>query len=291
MPGGTVPEPILSLTAAATIFAVMFVLGLGIVAGEFRWVLRQPALLARALICVLIAVPMVAMLVMPIAQLPRPVEIGILLMAIAPGAPVALRRSLGAGGHRAFAPALQVSMALLAVVSMPLSIAILERVYGGSAGIAPGQIMRQVFLAQLLPLALGILVRRVAPAWATAQEPRLARLSKILLALLLLLVVVDSWRVLADARLALVITVVVITALSVLAGHVLGGPDPSTRTAVAISSAARNPGLALLVATVNNAAPLVFATIIVYLVVAALTLTPYLLWRRRRHPSLLAPRL
>lgn len=67
-------------------------------------------------------------------------------------------------------------------------------------------------------------------------------------------------------------------------GHLLGGPDPATRTAVAISSAARNPGLALLVATLNAAPPEVTATILAYLIVSALTLIPYVAWRRRGAP-------
>ena len=50
-------------------------------------------------------------------DLPRAVEIGIMLMAISPGAPVALRRSLDAGGHRSFAPALQIAVAILAEVT------------------------------------------------------------------------------------------------------------------------------------------------------------------------------
>jgi hypothetical protein len=74
--------------------------------------------------------------------LTRSVQIAIVLMAISLGAPVALRRSLAAGGHRAFAPALQILLALLAVVSMPLSIALLNEVYAGQASIAPGDVAK-----------------------------------------------------------------------------------------------------------------------------------------------------
>ena len=59
--------------------------------------------------------------------------------------------------------------------------------------------------------------------------------------------------------------------LAVAIGHVLGAPDDATRTAVAISSAARNPGLALLVATLNNAIPEITRTVLAYLLVSALT--------------------
>jgi tryptophan-rich sensory protein len=43
----------------------------------------------------------------------------------------------------------------------------------------------------------------------------------------------------------------------------------------------RNPGLALLVATLNSAVPAITAAILAYFVVAALTVIPYVIWRKR----------
>ena len=60
---GPVPERLLTLAAAATIFCVMLTLGLGIVLREVRWAERNPGLVARALFAVLVAVPMLALLV------------------------------------------------------------------------------------------------------------------------------------------------------------------------------------------------------------------------------------
>jgi predicted Na+-dependent transporter len=141
----------------------MFDLGLAIVPGAFRWVFGRPGLLLRALFSVLVAMPALAWLVARLLDLPRPAEVGIMLMAVAPGAPVALRRSLGAGGHRSFAPALQIAVAVLAVPSMPLWVAAFNEYYGGNATADPWQLARQVFVAQLLPLSLGMAMRRVAP--------------------------------------------------------------------------------------------------------------------------------
>ena len=94
-------------------------------------------MLLKGLFSVLVAVPALAWLVARTLDLPRPAEVGIVLMAISPGAPIALRRSLGAGGHRSFAPALQIAVVVLAVVSMPLWIAAFDEYYGGSATVAP----------------------------------------------------------------------------------------------------------------------------------------------------------
>ncbi len=280
--GGTVPEALMTVVAAATVFSVMFVIGLGIVPREFRWVWQHSGLVAKGLFSVLIAVPALALVVARAFDLARPVEIGILLMAISPGAPVALRRSIGAGGHHSFAPALQILVAVLAVVSMPVWIALLNEVYAGHATIDPTQLARQVFTAQLLPLGLGILIRYRRPTAAAWLESKLARIATGLLLLLAVLAVIDIGQVVVNAGPRIVLAIATVTALALAVGHLLGGPDPATRTAVAISSAIRNPGLALLVATLNAAPPEITATVLAYLIVSAVAVIPYVAWRRRR---------
>ena len=281
---GVVPDWLFSTVAVATIFSVMFSIGLATAPGEFRALARHPGLMARGLFCVLVAVPALAWIVARAFALPRSAEIGIMLMAISPGAPVALRRSLGAGGDRAFAPALQIAVAALAVVSMPLSIAALNEYYAGTASIDPQVVGRQVFTAQFLPLLCGMLARHFGSAGAAWLEPRLRRVAGVLLIVLLVLALIDIWEVVIGAGMRVTLAIITVTALAVTTGHLLGGPAPATRTATGISSAARNPGLALLVATLNAAAPAVQATILSYLVIASLTLIPYVFWRRRRAP-------
>jgi hypothetical protein len=85
---------------------------------------------------------------------------------------------------------------------------------------------------------------------------------------------------LAGAGLRAAITVTVITGLALATGHLLGGPERATRTAVAICSAARNPGLALVVVTRNALPPAVAATVLAYLAVSALVVLADVLWRR-----------
>jgi BASS family bile acid:Na+ symporter len=278
---GPIPESVFTLVAAATIFTVMFGLGLKIVPGERAWAWRHGALLLKGLFAVLVAVPAIAIVVAQALGFERHAEVGIVLMALSPGAPVALRRSLDAGAEANFAPALQIAVAALAIVSMPLCIAGLNEYYGSQASIAPRDLARQVFFAQLLPLSLGMLARRLLPGPAVRFEPGVSQAGNILLVVLTVMALVDVGPVAWGAGSHVGIGVAVVTVLALAIGHALGGPSPETRTAVAIASALRNPGLALLVATVNNAHPAVIATVLAYLVTAALTVLPYVLWRRR----------
>jgi BASS family bile acid:Na+ symporter len=280
-----IPEWFISAFAVATVFVVMFHLGLGIPPREFLRAWRQPALTLKALFSVLVAVPVIALVVSRMLGLPRAAEVGIVLMAIAPGAPVALQRSLGAGAERSFAPGLQITVALAAVVSMPLSIAALDVLYDATARASPWQIMRQVTFVQLLPLALGVLVGRRLPRIAALLGPIVDRAWKVLLLVLLALAVIAFWRVMVAAGLRVALAAAITTLGALAVGHWLGGPVPGTRTAVAITSAARNPGLAMLVAALNEASPAIRATLLTYMVVAAFTALPYALARGwRRHP-------
>jgi hypothetical protein len=110
---------------------------------------------------------------------------------------------------------------------------------------------------------------------------RTSRLATFLLLALTALALIAVWKPVQDAGVHAAGAIVLITAGALACGHLLGGPDPATRSVAAILTAARNPGLAMVVATVNHAAPLVIAAILAYLLVAALTMLPYILWRRR----------
>ncbi len=259
----------------------MFSVGLAVAAGELRWIWQRPAPMLRGVFSVLVAVPLAALAVTRLFELPRLVEIGIVLMAISPGAPVSLRRSLDAGGHRAFAPSLQICIALLAMASMPLSIAALNHVYGGHASIAPQEVAKNVFFVQLLPLGLGVAFRQYFASVAESLETRLRKVGLALLCVTLAMLLADLWRATINANGSALAAMLVLTIAAIAVGHWIGGPEPSTRTAVAISSALRNAGLALLVATRNDAPPAVIATILAYVLVSGLVIAPYVYWRRR----------
>ncbi|MCU0975209.1 MAG: bile acid:sodium symporter [Steroidobacteraceae bacterium] len=280
------PAWLLPALAAVTVFTVMFSIGLGIAPRELLLVWRRPGLMLKALLAVLVLVPTIAWAVCLALDLPRAVAVGIMLMAIAPGAPLALQRSLGAGGHHGFAPTLQITVAVMAVVSMPLSVAVINIVYDTHASISPLQLMKQVMMVQLLPLAIGVATGRWLPRAAGWLRPRLGVLGKALLALLVLYVAFAFRQDLARAGTGMVLAMALVTLGALALGHALGGPDPATRTPVAIVSAARNPGLALLTATLNAAPATVTAVIPVYIFVSAITMLPYILWRGRRGPRI-----
>ena len=67
------------------------------------------------------------------------------------------------------------------------------------------------------------------------------------------------------------------------AGHALGGPKETDRTALALATASRHPGLAIAIAGANFPAQLKLGTgtIIIYLLLSQILFIPYKRWRRK----------
>jgi BASS family bile acid:Na+ symporter len=71
-------------------------------------------------------------------------------------------------------------------------------------------------------------------------------------------------------------------------GHLLGGPDPEDRAVLALATATRHPGVAMVIASGNfPGEKLVAPALLLYLIMATIASIPYLKWLKRRHQGTL----
>jgi len=279
----TTPIPSwLALLVAAAIFAVMFSLGLMCGREQVAAVMQRRGVLAMALFAALIPVPAAAVLLVKLAGIQGVVAAGILLMAISPGAPIAIRRAIEAGGEPAFAPALHLAIVALAVVTVPVSMAVLSAIYQKDFAISPLDVARQVFFAQLVPLGLGATLRALRPQAAARLEAPLARATNLALLALVAALVVVLWPLLAEAGWVPAAAGAVLTVCALAIGAACAARDASVRPVAAVAAAMRNPGLALLIATVNKMPATVVASIFGYALGAALVIAAFVIWYGRR---------
>jgi len=265
----------------------MLSLGLLLEREQIISALRRRMVLAAVLFAVVVPVPALAVIAVKLFGLRGAAAAGIILMAISPGAPVALRRAIQAGGASEFAPTLHLAIVMLAVVTVPVSVMVMSWIFSVRFAISPLDVARQVFFAQLLPLGIGAALRAWRPVTAARFEPRLAALSNLmLLALIVLCLVVLGPRIVAIGW-APVIAGVGLTLSALFAGTVFAGHDASVRPAAAVAAAMRNPGLALLIASRNAAPPDVTASVFGYALGLAGVIFAFLAWRRRRHRALM----
>jgi len=277
-----IPFQWIGLFATAVVWIVMLALGLMLGREQIAAAMQRRVVLAAVVFAVVVPVPALAVLVVKLFSIKGAVAAGIVLMSISPGAPVALRRALEAGGDRAFAPALHVAIVALAAVTVPLSVVILDWIFEKDFTVTPFHIGQQVFFAQLLPLALGAALRAWRPATAAKLEGPLAKVGNLLLLLMAVMILVDMPPLIHAVGWTPLIAGVAMTVCALIVGTAFAWRDPTVRPAAAVASAMRNPGLALVIATVNRMPPDVTAAVIGYALGLAVTIIAYLRWRNRR---------
>ncbi len=273
-----IPLWLVNVLSFITVFSVMAAIGTTITPSVSIRHLRSPSLLVRGLVSVLVIVPTIGFATTIAFGLALPEQVGVVLMAIAPGAPLALRRALASGADEGFAPTLQIAVAILAVPAVPLWVVVGNWILGTHGFIDAAAVARQVILAQLLPLAMGTIVKRVAPVRGAQIGIALGRAGAILLIAALVSILVNVRYSILLTHFWPIVCVAIITIAALVVGHLLGGPSPEIRHAMAIAGALRNVGLALLVATTNQTPPEVEVVIISYAIAAIIIVSAYILW-------------
>ena len=270
------------------LFLIMFALGLNLRDNHFDLIRDRSALLLRVLLGTCVLVPLVAMIILwlPLSfELSQPARLSIALMAVCPSAPLTLRKAGKAGGNAQMAGYLQMAAAIAAIISIPLMAELFTTVFKGQGWeIRPIHVAMNVGQVQILPLLLGLFLRRWLPAWVESAEPFFNKLANLLL-LLLVVILVKAFPLLipfASKNLLALALMAVMVIASLLIGYLLAGPDPKERTTVSLVTSMRNPGLALLFAQINAPQMLELKlSILTYLVLTIIFSILFLNWRKR----------
>ncbi|AKF10338.1 bile acid:sodium symporter family protein [Sandaracinus amylolyticus] len=267
---------------AVALPAMMFAHGLSMRVDERRAAgADRPWWMSRAVLAVIVLVPLFALLVLLVVPTTPRVRVGIAIMAASPVAPLALGRIVGQRGDVPFATAMHLTLGSLAVFTTPIVLAALGAVLGFRASVGPSQVAGQLATALLAPMVLGIVAARRAPALARLARP-IGAIAKLALAIAVVLILVaSSGSIFAmDVRSYVAMTLFVAGALAI--GHLLGGPRREDRVTLALETSFRNPGLALLIASVAFPEGRPLAVLVPYIVTAFVVQSLYLAaWRRR----------
>jgi bile acid:Na+ symporter, BASS family len=237
---------------------------------------KDGGMLLRAFLANFIIVPILAVLVVRLYGVDEFVGIGILLMAIAPGAPfLPFAAGRKKGGSTGLAVSLAFLMPALSVITAPITARFILPP-DALANVRYSSFLVSMLVFQLLPLLVGLFISDRWPA--VAQKLAKIAGAVFLLAVVVLFIVLGPKIATAFATvygsrglLASLSTVL----LSALTGWLVGtGTTEKYHDTMAIATTLRNPGLATLLATqcFSNtvAEPAVLTYFIIQVVVGAL---------------------
>lgn len=264
---------------------VVFSLGLESSLADATSLFHRPALLFRSLFSMNVVMPAFAAVLAATFDLKPAVKIALVFLAVSPVPPALPRQQFKLGGTSNYIHGLLVSAALISIFLVPLTIEVLGRAFQQDIHVTPAAVAKVVGISILLPMAAGMLVRRLAPGFAKRSAPLLSKVAFLLLlaaaAVVLLVSLGGIWAKIGDGTILAIAAFVVVGAV---AGHLLGGPVPAERTTLALATASRHPGLALAIASATYPAQRrnVAAVVLLYFLVKAVVLLPYNSQRRRQ---------
>lgn len=246
-------------------------------------VLENPRLLVRSLVSIFLVTLVAALAASRLLDLHRTVEIVIVALALSPMPPVLPNKQRTAGGDGSYAIGLVVAASLFSIVWVPPLMWIEGRMDDPLASMAPNSLASVVLFHLIAPLALGAVIRRIAPAFAIWMQPALARVGSLLQLAAVTPLLFNAWRpALQHIGGGTLLTLSAFVVIGLVSGHLLGGPDPDDRTVLALATASRHPGLAVsLAAIVFPQEKAVVVVVLMYFVILTLLSLPYVAWRKR----------
>lgn len=243
----------LNLLATVTLFEMMVTIGLGVAVREIAAVAKDWRTVTRAGFANYVIVPAAAVALLLLFHTSAFVAAGFLIAAVCPGAPYGPPFTGMAKGNVALAVGLMLILAASSALLTPLLLHLLLPVVSGGSPIQidAAKMIATLLGGQLLPLALGLLIRHRRPTLADGLA-RPARLLSLLLNVALLGTILTAQfdtLIAIPPRAFLGMTALVLAGLA--AGWLVGGPGRADRTAMVMATSVRNVGVTLVIAVAS----------------------------------------
>jgi predicted Na+-dependent transporter len=262
-----------------TVTIIIFGIGLDSTLHDAVRLFRHPALLLRSLLAMYVLVPLAAVVLVILLPLPAGVEAGLLVLAVSAGAPLLPRKLLGVGDG-AYIFSLVVVSSVLAVILVPLWLEMLAPLFPRLPRLAPEKAALVLGESFFLPLLAGMAVRWRFPKFATWTGGRVVGLAGLAMTLTAVVLLAVNWHVALEVKWQGIVALAVLILMSLVIGHLVGGPKEDDRSALAVACATRHIGVAVAVAT-SLPGVRVAVVISVYIAISVAITLPYTRWRRK----------
>jgi BASS family bile acid:Na+ symporter len=205
----------------ASLGIIMLGLGMTLHPADFRRILSQPKAVLIGLGVQMLLLTAICFGLCLLLQLPPELAVGMMLLAAAPGGASANIYSHLAGGDVALNITLTAVNSLLCLLSLPLTVGFSLAYFMAADQAVPPPFAKiiEVGVIILLPVAIGMGIRRTWPQWSDRVEKPLRVFSVLLLALLVALTMIQQWQLLAEYAAIIGLACVLFNVLSLLIGY------------------------------------------------------------------------
>jgi BASS family bile acid:Na+ symporter len=283
-------NPLLTVFLPLSLGIIMIGLGLHLGMSDFRRVLAMPKAVAVALLTQVVALPPIAFLLAHAFGLPGELGLGLVLLAVSPGGITANLYSHLTRGDIALNISLTAINSLIALVTIPLWIALAMQAFLGSEGTVPPPTRKVIEVAVfvIVPVLIGMSIRHWRPAWAAAAERPIRVMSTLILASLIVLTVASEWAMVLKYAPIVGLACVVFNLISLGSGFGVSRlarlPRPQA-IAISYEIGIHNTTLSMFIALQVLSMPEAAIASAIYSLVMYMTASLFAVWLIRTGPS------
>ncbi|TQV76590.1 bile acid:sodium symporter family protein [Aliikangiella marina] len=243
------------LVLPSCLFIIMLGMGLSLVMNDFSRVFKSPKAILIGLLGQLILLPVCGFIIVILLIDDPLLAMGIMLLAACPGGTTSNLVTHLAKGDLALSISLTAFSSVLALLTIPLIVGFSIEYFLSQTGeiqLDLSRTLSTLFLITLLPVSIGMIIRRLYLKLAIFLEPRIKSFSTIFLILLIAGIAFEQRETLLDAIVRSGLATLLLNLISMLVGFYLAKLfqlNSRQTISITIEIGLQNAALAMLVAT------------------------------------------
>ncbi len=233
---------------------IMFGMGLTLRPEDFRVVFTRPKDVIVGCLAQFTVMPLLAFALSRVFSLNEALTVGVVLVGCCPGGTASNVITYLARGDLALSVGMTATSTLLAPVLTPLLVWLLV---GETVDVNVAGMLLSILWVVILPIALGLLVKRLWPRTTERATAYLPALSSVAICLIVMIVIAANAGKLLSGGWIIVLVVMLHNILGLAVGYLIGvllKMTPAKRKAISVEVGMQNSGLASSLATLHFAA-------------------------------------
>lgn len=242
---------IINLLVTITLLEMMATIGLGVTLSQVTSVAKDVRLVTRAAIANYLLVPAAALALLTVFHAHPMVAAGFLIAAVCPGAPYGPPFTAMAKGNVAVSVGLMVILAGSSALIAPLLLHFMLPLIASDERLKVNalKMVGTLLFTQFIPLCVGLAIREKRLALADKMVGPAKKISTALNLVVFAFILYVQWDTLAAISLKGFFGMFLLVLATFVVGLALGGADVATRRAMTATTAVRNVGVSLVIAT------------------------------------------
>ena len=240
---------------------IMFGMGLTLVVNDFGRLFAYPKEVLIGLFNQLVFLPLIGFLIILLFDLNSSMAIGIMILSLCPGGPTSNLITQVARGNIGLSVTLTALASLITVFTIPIILSEAITYFTGETDVVIElpivQTMLQILLITVIPVSIGMVIRKKNEAFALRMERPMRIASTVLFIIIFLLVMIANKDLIVEAMKEVGLATLLLNLSTMALGYITAkifGIKGKSQISITIESGIQNGTLAFVIATtiLNN---------------------------------------